>query len=134
MAEAGQRTILYNSVQISPLGRLTLAARIESGRGIIPAQPYRVYGSYALVFITEGQGVYRDANGLTQDIRAGDAILVFPELPHTYGPQPGRTWSELYLVFDGPAIEAWREIGILSAQRPIYHLEPVAHWVARLYE
>ncbi|HEX5324576.1 MAG TPA: AraC family transcriptional regulator [Capsulimonadaceae bacterium] len=134
MAETGQRTILYNGVQISPLGRLTLAARIERGKGIVPAQPYRVYGSYALVYITEGNGRYSDSNGLAQEIHAGDAILVFPELPHTYGPQPGRTWSELYLVFDGPAVDSWREIGILSAQRPIYHLEPIARWTERFLE
>lgn len=134
VADAGHRTILHNSVQISPLGRLTLAARIEGGRGIVPAKPYRVYGSYALVYITEGVGSYRDANGLSQDIHAGDAILVFPELPHTYGPRPGRTWNELYLIFDGPAIEAWREMGILSAQRPIYRLDPVARWTERLLD
>ena len=134
MAEAGQRTILYNSAQGSPLGRLTLTARIEGGRGIVPAQPYRVYGSYALVYITEGAGSYRDANGLSQDIRAGDAVLVFPELPHTYGPKPGRTWNELYLIFDGPAVEAWREMGVLSVQRPIYHLEPITQWIGRLMD
>jgi AraC-like DNA-binding protein len=134
MAEAGQRTILYNSIQSSPLGRLTLAARIEGGRGIVPAQPYRVYGSYALVYITEGAGNYSDANGVSRDIHAGDAILVFPELPHTYGPRSGRTWNELYLIFDGSAIQAWREMGILSTQRPIYHLEPIVQWTDRLLD
>lgn len=125
------RRVLHTSALESPLGRLTLAASIEGGRGIVPAQPLRIYGSYALVYITRGRGRYRDANGTAQAIEAGDLIMVFPELAHTYGPRPGETWSELYLVFDGPVFEAWRSIGMLSSRRPVYRLLPIDNWVER---
>lgn len=131
MAETGLRTILHSSALESPLGRLTLAASIEGGRGIVPAQPLRIYGSYALVYITRGLGSYHDANGCAQEIEAGDLIMVFPELAHTYGPRPGETWSELYLIFDGPVFDTWRSIGMLSSRRPVYRLLPIGDWVER---
>ena len=134
MAQGTQRTIFFiNSGQRSQLGQLTVAANIENGRGM-PATPYRIYGSYAIVYITSGRGSYRDANGFAQEIHAGDLIVVFPELPHSYGPDPGRTWGELYIVFNGPAIDAWRAMGLLSSRQPVYRLLPVDRWEARIRE
>jgi AraC-like DNA-binding protein len=113
-------------------GRLILSGAIKGGRGIVPALPLRVYGSYAIVYITAGHGRYWDANGLQLPVTAGDLITVFPELPHTYGPDTGTTWDEAYVVFDGPAAAALREWGIINSHRPIVHLEPIADWAERI--
>ena len=32
----------------------------------------------------------------------GYLIFVFPDLAHRYGPGPDETWTEMYLVFNGP--------------------------------
>ncbi len=127
-----QETILCQNARPSALGQVTLIAAIEDGRGIVPATPFRIYGSYALVYITCGRGTYSDTRGTAQDIHAGDVIIVFPELPHTYSPRPGETWSELYVVFQGAAFDAWRALGLLHPQVPVRSLTPVDKWAARL--
>ena len=127
-----QNAILYSDTSPSPLGQVTLIAAIHNGRGVQPPLPLRVYGAYALVCITAGQGTYADANGMARNVGAGDAILVFPDLPHTYGPRPGTTWNEFYVVFHGPAFEAWRQMGLLSPSRPVVSLLPLDAWTERL--
>jgi len=92
----------------------------------------RVLGSYAIVFILEGGGLYRDANGYRQRVESGDLILIVPELAHKYGPGPNEFWGEIYAVFDGAAFDFWRERKLLDAQRPVRRLGNAAHWGSRL--
>ncbi len=129
-----RQKVLLADTTPSPLGQVTFAAHIQDGRGVLPAFPYRIYGSYALTYITQGEGAYQDANGYAQDVRSGDAIFVFPDLPHTYGPGAGRRWSELYLVFQGPVFDTWRSLGLLDPHRPVRRLLPLESWAARLEE
>jgi AraC-like DNA-binding protein len=88
----------------------------------------RVLGSYALVYLIDGSGRYRDENGLTLNVRAGDLFFLFPELGHTYGPVGASKWTELFLVFDGPVFDLWRKNGLLDPTQPLHHLEPIEHW------
>lgn len=114
-----QHQMLYQNDARTPLGRLRLAGMIAGGRGVEPVRPLRVYGSYAVMCIRRGAGVYRDANGLIRDLHAGDAVLVFPELAHWYGPRRGAFWDEFYITFDGPVFDAWRAAGLLDSARPL---------------
>lgn len=116
------KTTLYSDNSPSPLGQVTLIASLRNGRGVQPSLPLRIYGSYALVCITAGQGTYADASGIAQNVEAGDAIFVFPDLPHTYGPCLGETWDEFFIVFAGPAFDAWRQMGLLTLSRPVVRL------------
>jgi AraC-like DNA-binding protein len=115
---------------MTPLGRLRLAGVIAGGRGVFPATPLRVYGSYAVMCVLGGRGGYRDANGFRAELSPGDTVLIFPELAHWYGP-PGRNyWDEIYVTFDGPIFDFYRQIGLLNAAQPIRR--PVATWPKRL--
>ena len=58
--------------------------------------------------------------------RAGDLLVVFPEIPHAYGPEAGGHWSEVYVVFEGEIFDLWRRAGILTPERPILRLLPVS--------
>jgi len=71
-----------------------------------------------------------DANGFSRRVVAGEAILVFPELPHAYGPIATERWDEMYLTFDGPVFDLWRQAGLLAAARPVVPMPP--NWPARL--
>lgn len=124
--------VLLSNETATPLGRLTLAGSIKNGSGVVPAYPLRVYGAFAIMYLLEGRGVYRDANGHVQILHAGDLVVVFPELAHTYGPQNGERWSEFYLVFEGPVFDLWRAVGLLDPARPVHHIEPIADWYAKL--
>ncbi len=98
---------------------MTLAGALFGSAGT-GARSLRVFGRFALVLLVEGQGNYRDARGLKSPVRAGDAILVFPELGHSYGPNPRGTWNEIHVVFDGPIFELWRREGLLDVSRPLH--------------
>lgn len=57
--------------------------------------------TWALVFLHGGSGFYSDESR-QQTVLAGDAILLFPELQHSYGPNTLGDWHESWLMFDGP--------------------------------
>ncbi|CAN5443256.1 hypothetical protein BH11ARM2_BH11ARM2_25710 [soil metagenome] len=84
----------------------------------------RVLGSYAVVYVQNGGGGYRDANGVRQVVRAGDAIVLFPELPHAYGPRllaprAPREWNETYVLFSGAVFDILRTTGVLRTAHPV---------------
>jgi AraC-like DNA-binding protein len=91
----------------------------------------RVFGSYALVYLLEGSGIYFDANRHKQRIEAGDLLVLFPDLAHSYCPQRGDCWSELFIVFDGPVFDLWRTTGMLNSEQPVHRLTPVTTWLDR---
>lgn len=92
----------------------------------------RVFGSYAIVYLVAGSGFYRDGRGVQAKVSPGDAILIFPEIPHRYGPGRGEDWEEIYLCFNGPLFQTWREEGVMDPARPIHHAAPIDVWYPRL--
>jgi AraC-like DNA-binding protein len=123
----------FQSAVGSPLGRVTLAGLNRNNPGL-PRNQMRVYGSYALVYSLAGLAHYEDVQGYQADVHPGDLIIVFPDIGHHYGPQPGQQWDEYYVVFEGPIFDLWRQQGVLSPARPLYHLEPQDYWRHRLEE
>lgn len=114
----------------SPLGRVTQFGR-QMSKGLYPG--YRVLGSWALVLVIDGEGVYRDVRGTEMPLQKGSAVLVFPEVGHHYGPPSGgKPWEEIYIVFEGPVFELWRARGLLHPDRPVYGGLEVGHWVGAL--
>ena len=113
----------------SPIGRVPL-----SGHGYKPPgdwlEPGRRLGMYAVVYIYEGGGGFKDERGTDQKVEAGDLIIIFPKIGHCYGPDD-RGWREFFLTFDGPVFDLWRQQGLLDPDRPIRRLTPIASWLAR---
>lgn len=119
--------VLYQNGAHTPLGRLGLSGIVTNGRGVTPVRPLRVYGSYAVMCLLRGEGRYRDISGQNIDLRAGDAVLVFPELAHWYGPRRGHpAWDEFYITFDGPVFDQWREAGLLETAHSVLRPGPEA--------
>lgn len=115
----------------SPLGAVTRVGCVVKHDVAMPS-PYRVFGQFAMVYLLEGAGFYRDARGVDRRVQRGDLIFVFPDVPHLYGPEAGGRWVEYYLVFEGPLVELWQDQGLLDPNRPLLHVEPVEHWWRRL--
>lgn len=117
---------------VGPLGAITHAGELfKIGNGPT-MQPGRVFGRYALVYVTEGHGFYFDDHLGQRSIHAGDLIVVFPQLPHHYGPGPGDLWREVYLVFEGHVFGLWEQMQLLSQHKPIWHLSSIPLWRSRL--
>jgi AraC-like DNA-binding protein len=91
-------------------------------------------GSYALVLLLDGEGFYRDVRGTEATMHQGDLLLVFPDIPHCYGPLPHTRWSEFHLVFEGSVFDLWRRRALLDDKRPVLHLQPVGYWLHRFQE
>lgn len=121
--------LVVRATATTPVGAVRAAGRLRASRGL-PASPLRVLDSYAAVYLLAGSGRYADANGTRTALAPGDLLLLFPGLGHAYGPQPGQTWSELYLLFDGPVFDLWRSAGLLDPARPTRRLAPVDRWAA----
>src|SRR4051812_15323247 len=101
-----------------------MSGAIKASSGL-PRARTRLLGSYAIVYLTQAEGRFSDTNGIEQDVRTGDLLLLFPDVGHSYGPKPGQNWNEFYIVFDGPVFDVWRRRGLISPSRPIHHIEPV---------
>lgn len=125
--------LLFHAAEPTPVGHLSSAGYVASAERD-SFRTMRVFGNYALVYLITGEGTYSDARGLTQEVTAGDAIIVFPEIAHRYGPGRGQTWNEIYAVFKGPLFDLWRERGILDDRRPVIHADPQRDWLGLLEE
>jgi AraC-like DNA-binding protein len=101
------------------------------GSGWTHESPMRILGAYAVVYVLEGKCRYIHADQRVQDLVAGDMILLFPDIPHRYGPAPGCQWSQFYINFGGSAFDLWRQKGLLDPRRFVYHLQPLEYWLGR---
>jgi len=115
MARSSFKTNFMDEIGI---GRILVAGRLVDALGI-PADAMRVLGHYAVVFLTAGGGRCQFRGREALACREGDLLVLFPDIPHAYGPEPGGRWDEYYLVFDGPVFDLWRSQGLLSPDRPV---------------
>nr|WP_226895268.1 helix-turn-helix domain-containing protein [Luteolibacter marinus] len=90
---------------------------------------FRYLRRYALVVITRGEGHFEDERGLARSVAAGDWILVFPEVGHFYRPDQPGGWDEVYIMFEGPVFETWRQQGVLDPARPTGRLPDADAWM-----
>src|SRR5581483_4814502 len=63
---------------------------------------------------------------------AGDAILVRPGQPHWYGPDDGKTWSEVFVIFEGPIFDLFFAAGIPGSEEPVRNLGAIEPSIARI--
>lgn len=105
-------------------------AGINSDSQGVPSR--RVFGFYALVYVTKGRGYFRDDSGFSCKLQPGDLFFVFPDIGHVYGPLDGEQWDETFVVFEGEVFDLWRRQGLLDPEQPLHHLAPVEHWHKRI--
>lgn len=109
------------------IGEIQLAGRLQDAPGIDPAA-MRILGSYALVLLLAGRGYYADARGTRCGLAPGDVVLVFPELPHAYGPAGSGSWTQVYFLFAGPQFDLWRQRGGLRPEHPVLQVGAAPYW------
>ncbi len=81
----------------------------------------RDWRAYGLVYLTAGSGSYSDASGHREQLAAGDLMLLFPGLRHSYGPATPGDWTEVWLGCGGPVFAALESDGIIDRRRPVLH-------------
>ena len=80
----------------------------------------RDWRAYALVYLTAGSGRYRDAAGADRAVSAGDLLMLFPGLVHSYGPESAGAWTEVWIGFRGPVFAALEADGLIDRRRPVW--------------
>jgi AraC-like DNA-binding protein len=124
------RLVLQSQVK-GVLGQVSLAGFIRHNLGI-PFHRPRTFGKYALVYLLEGSGRMKSGAQPVRTCGAGDLLFLYPDIPHSYGPGTNETWSEFYLVFNGPVFDLWRRMGLLQIERPVQRLPHLRRWLPRL--
>jgi AraC-like DNA-binding protein len=114
------------------------AARIEGSWGMsvrLGKNPgyRRVIDSLSMTYILKGTGSFWSGSQ-RRDVAAGDLLLLFPGVPHAYGPAPGERWDEISVFFGGPVFEGWQQAGLLDPREPVHRLAPVERWEARIQQ
>jgi AraC-like DNA-binding protein len=83
----------------------------------------------------EGSGYYWDPIVGKRRLKGNEVIVLFPGLPHAYGPElPTDHWVEQFVVFDGPIFRSFEEEGLLVRDRTIVDLEGDSKWASAFYQ
>lgn len=111
----------------NPLGRVDVGIILPNWIGTGFSRMRR-WGSYQLILILRGEGAYRDTEGREFQLKKGDLFITTPNVPHQYGPPPGKVWTEFVLAFRGPLFDLWNRAGILHPQAAPIPLRPLEKW------
>jgi AraC-like DNA-binding protein len=76
---------------------------------------------YQIVYVSEGTGTI-ETDKLTIPIRAGDAIVLSPDLWHRYKPDEATGWHEYWVGFSGETAQRIFGSGFFSKKSPVVHI------------
>jgi len=79
----------------------------------------RRINEYQMVYIPTGRGTL-EMDACHYPVEAGSLFLLFPDVAHAYHPDPASGWTELWVGFRGPQIDALLAAGIISPAKPLY--------------
>lgn len=82
----------------------------------------RTLANYQFVYITRGAGVFDSRPSGSLPVRAGDIMVLFPQVWHRYHPLPGTGWDEYWIEFDGEYTRQLMARGKFSPEHPIQHI------------
>ena len=78
----------------------------------------RTLPEYQLNYIHKGRGTFETREGI-RPIRAGDALLLLPEVWHRYRPDPHTGWENYWISFNGQIPHIWEAAGIINARTAV---------------
>ena len=81
------------------------------------AEKGRVLREYQLVYITKGRGLFSSDSTPEKQVCKGRLMVLFPGQWHTYRPLRQTGWTEYYIGFEGPAIDAIVANSFLSQEQ-----------------
>jgi AraC-like DNA-binding protein len=79
----------------------------------------RVLPDFSIVYITGGEGKFETKSLKEANVKAGTALLLFPDVWHRYAPNRTTGWKEHWVSFVGTQPRRLMKQGVLSPQRPI---------------
>ena len=86
------------------------------------AEKGRVLREYQLVYITKGRGLFSSDSTSEKQVCKGRLMVLFPGQWHTYRPLRQTGWTEYYIGFEGPMIDAIVNDAFLSQEQQILEI------------
>ncbi|OVE82147.1 hypothetical protein BVY04_01810 [bacterium M21] len=80
----------------------------------------RILDSFAIVAISQGEGIFESRATGTRTVRSGDAYLLFPGVWHRYRPKKGTGWTEHWVVFNGDIPARLWESEVITPSKAFY--------------
>jgi AraC-like DNA-binding protein len=80
----------------------------------------RILDGYQIVYVSAGAGRFESAKTGAVDIKAGSALLLFPDVWHRYAPRRATGWTEHFVELRGPALDRLRKEGILRPENAVF--------------
>jgi AraC-like DNA-binding protein len=87
---------------------------------------------FGMVLVTSGRGWFEDARTPREPVSAGDLFFLYPGVWHSYGPDAGGCWDEIFLVFSGEIPRVWQKAGWLPERPPLLSLGDAAVWARKI--
>jgi len=116
-------------IEAGATGRVSIVGTIRK-KTALTTRTTSSYDSYALVMLHAGRGTLASGTHPPAEVTEGDLMLLFPGVPHEYGPDAGKTWDESYIVFSGELFDALLSGHVITPERPILH-NLSGHWQDR---
>ena len=82
----------------------------------------RILRDYGIVYITDGQGLFRNRDSRWRKVSAGDILLLFPGIWHNYHPSEKTGWTERWVLFNGDQPNQWFVHELISHDFPVLHV------------
>jgi len=80
----------------------------------------RRINEFQMVYLLAGRGSL-EVSGQRFTVESGSLFLLFPDVPHAYRPDPDTGWTECWVGFKGPQVDALWAAGIINPTRPLFH-------------
>ncbi len=84
----------------------------------------RVLPEYQLVYLHTGAGEFKSNETGCLDINPGMALILMPDVWHSYRPRPGALWGGYWLSFNGEIPHIWQRSGAIS---PVTTVRPITN-------
>lgn len=82
----------------------------------------RVLREFQIIYIIKGGGWFVSAHHKRTQLRAGDAIILYPNEWHNYAPDTETGWSEAWIGFNGSFAEELLNKFFPDKSQPIHHV------------
>ena len=79
----------------------------------------RVLPEYQIILLDDGAGEFQSDGTELRELRAGEAVVLFPGVWHRYRPKHESGWSSYWIGLGGDFMENAVERGFLSRERPV---------------
>ena len=120
--------LIHSGLYLTAVGRGTIPAQNTyppSGHPNLYAFNYkrgRILPEFQFILIAEGSGVFQTEESGVVPIQPNTLLMLFPDIWHSYKPDPTTCWVERWVSFNGTIPHYLLEEWYLSPKKPFYYL------------